>query len=334
MSEQMNQLAASVIAGSLEGKELTSDELKFLESMPHAGLTIFGRNIDQDHHEALSTLCQKIQKGSSLRRLIMIDQEGGRVARLKANFPNPGASLDLEEGSDSSESLSRIRAYGQTVGQALRELGINVNFAPVADILTEPTNTAIGNRVWGVEALPTLNRSRAWLEGLQSTGILGCIKHFPGQGDAKLDTHLSEAVIDLPASVLESRELVPFRGLMGISPMVMISHCIYPAYDTKPASLSKVIMSNLLRRQMGFEGVIVSDDMTMGAIPADEKSWGEAIVTAIAHGADLILVCQKLELWRLAIQFVSEEAKKSKAFAEILASASQRVSKMREQLVC
>ncbi len=330
----MNQLAASVIAGSLEGKELTSDELKFLESMPHAGLTIFGRNIDQDHHEALSTLCQKIQKGSSLRRLIMIDQEGGRVARLKANFPNPGASLDLEEGSDSSESLSRIRAYGQTVGQALRELGINVNFAPVADILTEPTNTAIGNRVWGVEALPTLNRSRAWLEGLQSTGILGCIKHFPGQGDAKLDTHLSEAVIDLPASVLESRELVPFRGLMGISPMVMISHCIYPAYDTKPASLSKVIMSNLLRRQMGFEGVIVSDDMTMGAIPADEKSWGEAIVTAIAHGADLILVCQKLELWRLAIQFVSEEAKKSKAFAEILASASQRVSKMREQLVC
>ena len=330
----MNQLAASVIAGSLEGKELTSDELKFLESMPHAGLTIFGRNIDQDHHEALSTLGQKIQKGSSLRRLIMIDQEGGRVARLKANFPNPGASLDLEEGSDSSESLSRIRAYGQTVGQALRELGINVNFAPVADILTEPTNTAIGNRVWGVEALPTLNRSRAWLEGLQSTGILGCIKHFPGQGDAKLDTHLSEAVIDLPASVLESRELVPFRGLMGISPMVMISHCIYPAYDTKPASLSKVIMSDLLRRQMGFEGVIVSDDMTMGAIPADEKSWGEAIVTAIAHGADLILVCQKLELWRLAIQFVSEEAKKSKAFAEILASASHRVSKMREQLVC
>ncbi|MEI8027139.1 MAG: glycoside hydrolase family 3 N-terminal domain-containing protein [Pseudomonadota bacterium] len=330
----MNQLAAAVIAGSLEGKELTRDEIKFMESMPHAGLTIFGRNIDQDHHEALSSLCQKIQNGSSLRRLIMIDQEGGRVARLKANFPNPGASLDLEEGSDSSESLTRIRSYGQTVGYALRELGINVNFAPVADILTEPTNTAIGNRVWGVEALPALNRSRAWLEGLQSTGILGCIKHFPGQGDAKLDTHLSEAVIDLPASVLESRELVPFRGLMGISPMVMISHCIYPAYDTKPASLSKVIMSDLLRRQMGFEGVIVSDDMTMGAIPADEKSWGEAIVTAIAHGADLILVCQKLELWRVAIQFVSEEAKKSKAFAEILTSAAHRVSKMRERLAC
>ena len=330
----MNQLAASVIAGSLEGKELTSDEQKFLESMPHAGLTIFGRNIDQDHHEALSLLCHKIQNGSPLRRLIMIDQEGGRVARLKANFPNPGASLNLEQGSDSMESLSRIRSYGQSVGSSLRELGINVNFAPVVDILTEPTNTAIGDRVWGVDAVPALNRSRAWLEGLQSTGILGCIKHFPGQGHAKLDTHLSEAVIDLPAQVLESRELVPFRGLMGISPMVMISHCIYPAYDTRPASLSKVIMGDLLRRQMGFEGVIVSDDMTMGAIPADEKSWGEAIVTAIAHGADLILVCQKLELWRLAIHFVGEEAKKSPAFTDVLTAAANRVQKMRQRLVC
>ena len=329
----MNRLAASVITGSLEGKQLTRDEAKFLEDNSPAGLTLFGRNIDQENHLQVLDLCKNIQTSSSLRRLIMIDQEGGRVARLKGQFPNLGSSLTVEGGSDAPDALTRIEAYGKQVGVALRELGINVNFAPVLDILTEPTNTAIGDRVWGLEPLSVLNRSRAWLSGLQSEGILGCIKHFPGQGDAKLDTHLSEAVIDLPKTTMEERELAPFRGLLGSSPMVMISHCIYPAYDHRPASLSKVIMTELLRNQMGFKGVIVSDDMTMGAIPADEKSWGEAIVTALAHGADLILVCQKLELWRLGIQYVAEEAKKSKAFYEILTSASARVSRMRERLI-
>lgn len=330
----MKFLASSVIAGSLEGIQLNSQEIAFIDEYQPAGLTVFGRNIDQNDHQALARLARAIQKGASLTRLIMIDQEGGRVARLKGNFPNLGTALSIEQGLYTDEALTKIRAYGKLIGEELFKLGVNVNFAPVVDVLTEPTNTAIGERVWGVEPIPAQRRAQAWLSGLQETGILGCLKHFPGQGDAKIDTHLGEAVISLPKEVLENRELVPFKTLLQEAPMVMISHCIYPVWDSRPASLSRVIMEDLLRTELGFEGVVVSDDMTMGAIPSDEKTWGEAVVSAIANGADLVLVCHKLELWKYAIHTVSEEAKKSPAFLARLNEASERVNKMRQRLVC
>lgn len=330
----MIERAASIITGSLETTELTKSELSFFASYNPGGLTLFGRNIDQENPAKLIDLCQAIQNKAELRRLIMIDQEGGRVARIKGAFPNPGPALDLEQGRFDSESLKKIEAYGRLVGQELIKLGINVDFAPVLDVLTEPTNTAIGNRVWGTEAEPAHKRAGAWLSGLQSSGVWGCLKHFPGQGDAKVDTHLGEAIVDLTLDVLETRELVPFRALINEAPMIMISHCIYPVWDNKPASLSSIIMKNLLREKLGFSGVVVSDDMTMGAIPSDPKAWTDAVVTAIANGADLILVCQKLELWRLAIDAVSDEAKKSKAFENRLIEASDRVVNLRKKLIC
>ena len=330
----MKYLASSVIAGSLDGTQLSPLELAFLEEFQPAGLTVFGRNIDQNDHQALARLARSIQSNSSLTRLIMIDQEGGRVARLKGDFPNLGTALSIEHGNDTDEALAKIQAYGRLVGKELIKLGVNVNFAPVVDVLTEPTNTAIGERVWGVEPKSAKRRAEAWLTGLQDTGVLGCLKHFPGQGDAKIDTHIGEAVIDLPKEILENRELVPFKALLDQAPMVMISHCIYPAWDSKPASLSRVIMEDLLRTELGFKGVVVSDDMTMGAIPSDEKTWGEAVVSAIASGADLVLVCHKLELWKYAINMVSEEAKRSSAFLSRLTEASERVNKMRQRLVC
>jgi len=330
----MKKRAASMITGSLETTELTKSELSFFEVYNPGGLTLFGRNIDQENPDKLTQLCQQIQRGAETRRLVMIDQEGGRVARIKGSFPNPGPALEIEQGRVDETSLMSITDYGRRVGLELMKLGININFAPVVDILTESSNTAIGNRVWGTEAEPAIKRAGAWLTGLQSTGVWGCLKHFPGQGDAKVDTHLGEAIIDLPLDVLINRELLPFNALIDKVRMVMISHCVYPAWDHRPASLSPVIMHELLRKKLGFEGVVVSDDMTMGAIPSDPKSWTDAVIEAIANGADLILVCQKLELWRLAIDAVEAEARRSNAFDQILTRAADRVDGLRKSLIC
>ncbi len=335
----MNRDAASaVIAGAFESTTLSPDEAAFFSSEATAGVTLFRRNIPQDQtcFSATASLLKKLQAtrpAGDPPMIVAIDQEGGRVARMpKAFFPDLGPAQKLCRGQAEPADLATIEAYGMEVGQALLRAGINVNFAPVLDILTEPTNVAIGDRVFGVDAESVCQRAGAFLDGMQSRGVLGCLKHFPGQGDAQVDTHLGSAVIDLPRSFLDKREFIPFRGMVNRVEMVMISHCIYPQLSRKEASRSPDIIDGLLRQEMGFEGVVVSDDMTMGAIPQDEKAWQEALVESILAGTDLLLVCRHVERCRLAIAALRNEAARSPAFKASLEIAAGRVMAMRKRL--
>ena len=219
--------AGSILMVAIDGHRLTQEEKHFLQASQVAGIILFKRNIR--NKEQLQDLIQEIQdlRSSEEPMLIGIDQEGGRVSRLDF-VPNLGPCLHLFPGSG-PESLERLYQYGKDLGSALRELGIHINFAPVADILTEPSNHAIGDRVFGVTAPEVVSRCGAFLDGLQWSGTQGCLKHFPGQGDAKGDTHETSITIPLSREILETRELVPFRELMHKAPMIMISHCIYPA---------------------------------------------------------------------------------------------------------
>ncbi len=331
----MSHAASAVLVGAIEGTVPTREEQDFFGRTAAAGLTLFGRNIVSDDHASLGRLTQTLQRlrpAGAPPLVIAIDQEGGRVRRLKEPFPNAGPALQLAGGSADSAALREISGYGQTVGMALRALGVNVNFAPVLDVLTEPTNLSIGDRAFGVEAVAAAARAGAFLHGQQSAGVMGCLKHFPGQGDARVDTHLGGAVVDLPLTVLHERELLPFKALLHDAPMVMISHGIYPQWDATQASRSPRIMQGLLREELGFKGVVVSDDMNMGAIPQDLAPWQEAIVDAVAAGADMILVCRHLERCQAAYEALVAAAARSPSFAKRLHEAAGRVTALRARL--
>ena len=160
-------------------------------------------------------------------------QEGGRVRRLKEPFPNLGPALHISGGNDDKGSIEQIFNYGHCVGLRLKELGINVNFAPVLDCLSNPKNDAIGDRSFASSPNKVVSRAGAYLRGHQEAGIYGCLKHFPGQGDASHDTHLQSTAINASSLQLEQRELVPFVELLPEAELVMISHCIYPAIEHK-----------------------------------------------------------------------------------------------------
>lgn len=324
--------ASAVILAAFEGVTLTREEKACFQRVPPGGYTLFRRNMSSDY-TAIRQLTASLQVPGQAPSLMAIDQEGGRVARLRSPFPNAGPALHLAQGSREPEALQEIANYAYIVGSSLRGLGINVNFAPVLDVLSREENIAIGDRCFGREPVSVSERAGAFLRGMQASGVLGCLKHFPGQGDAAFDTHESGTVIDAPRALLDERELSPFVSLLSEAPMVMVSHALYPALDPdRPASLSAPIMRGLLRETMGFDGLIVTDDMNMKAIDQAREPWCEALVASLAAGADLLLVCREVERYQWAVEALSREAQKSPAFAARLFDAAERVQLLRTRL--
>ena len=331
----MIDAASAVVIAAVEGLTLTPDEVKFFKEESPAGVTLFKRNIPQDNYQGVQNLnnaLQEMRSPGSPPLIIAIDQEGGRVSRMPKSFPNLGPAQFLEGGKSDPQALRNIQHYGKQVGDALLGCGVNVNFAPVLDILTEPTNLAIGDRVFGLSPEDATARAEAFLEGMHSSRVLGCLKHFPGQGDAHVDTHVGPAVIDINLQTFLTRELVPFRQLSNKAMMVMISHSIFPVLCDREAGRSPTIIMNWLRGRLGFKGVVVSDDMNMGALPQQIKEWQAALVDAVAAGCDMLLVCRHLDRCYAALEALRTEARRSPAFHTRLEDAALRVTAMRKLL--
>ena len=329
-----NDPASALLVAALDGERLSSAEQSFFEKEKPAGVTLFRRNISSSFLETQS-LCADIRRildSSSCPPVIAIDQEGGRVSRIPAPFPNIGPAKEIGTASNSDSDLQLLKNYGFTVASSLLGMGINVNFAPVCDVITNEVNHAIGDRAFSDQARIAADRAEAFLHGMQGAGVKGCLKHFPGQGDAGDDTHQSGTVISHPMEILEARELLPFRQLIPSCPMVMISHAVFTGIDQKPASLSTKVMVDLLQEQMGFSGVVVTDDMNMKAIPQDDQSWADAICDAVSEGADMVLVCQGLERCQLALDAMRKKAASSPAFSTRLEQAALKMMSLRKTL--
>ena len=326
--------ASSVLIGAVDSHTLRREEASFFGRTPVSGFTLFGRNIPEDYTKTaeLSVALQKLRPAGQPPLAICVDQEGGRVARLRGEFPGHGPPLGLLDGAVDQTSLGDLQKIGARVGTALSAVGFNVNFAPVLDILGTEVSDAIGDRAFGTEPATVTARAAAWLTGLQLAGVNGCLKHFPGQGRAEVDTHIGEAVVDLAQDDLESWDLAPFKDLIPITPLVMIAHCIYPALDQVRASQSPSIIRGLLRQTLGFKGVVVSDDLNMGALPQDNASWREALCDCLVAGCDMLLVCQHLDRQQMAVEALSTKAASSKAFAVALTAAAERVLQFRKTL--
>ena len=273
----------------LSGLKLTADERAFFREADPAGYILFGRNIeDREQVRALTDALRALHGRERL--LITIDQEGGRVARLKQPvWPNWPAAATFDRLYDlaPASAIAAARANAEAMGWDLAEVGITCTHAPVLDVRQSGAHDVIGDRALGHEPLRVAGLGRAVLEGLAIAGVAGTIKHMPGHGRTSTDTHKELPTVTASDAELET-DLSPFRALAH-APIGMTGHLLFTAWDKhRPATLSPFIIGDIIRKRIGFDGLLLTDDLDMEALSGSVPERAEL---AIAAGCDIALNC-------------------------------------------
>lgn len=281
----MNDIGKHFIVG-VQGVELTPAERALWKELRPLGVIIFRRNISQSPQwrKDLVNLISELRSLSGRSEFISsIDHEGGRVHRLSPPITQFPAAQNWKDNS---------YGVGAAMGVELSSLGINLNFAPSLDVLTEPQNQVIGARAFSSNAEEVSSLGLSFLAGLESEGVLGCAKHFPGHGGTLADSHHELPSVDTTKDTLETRELLPFRHYINSGrKLIMTAHVVYKALDPEnPATLSTKILTGILREKLGFSGAIITDALDMGALSGISQS--QVAVKFIQAGGDLFCVCQ------------------------------------------
>lgn len=273
----------------LSGATLTPDETAFFREAEPAGYILFKRNcVDRAQLSALTDALRALHGRDDL--LIMIDQEGGRVARMQPpewpRFPAGGTFAQLYDIAPSA-AIAAARANAHAIALMLAEVGISVDALPLLDVRQEGTSDVMGDRTLGHEPMRVAALGRAVLEGLADGGIVGIVKHMPGHGRATVDSHHAMPVVDADLNALET-DLAPFRTLRN-APMGMTAHVLFTEWDAeRPASLSPTVIGEIIRERIGFDGLLMSDDLDMNALTG---SIAGRAVAAVAAGTDIALNC-------------------------------------------
>lgn len=280
-------LGRHFIIGLQPSPELTEHDKRLLSTLKPAGIALFGRNFrhDADYPDWLASLGKLIGDARDCiggdRLIVSIDHEGGLVNRP----PRP-----ITRFAAAAAWADRAAEVGRAMGVELRSLGVNMDFAPVIDINSNPANPVIGPRAFGPTAEIVIASARAFLAGLEAEGVAGCPKHFPGYGHVTVDPHRDLPELDLSLDDLRERELRPFAALASQARAMMSAHIMLPNIDPEhPATLSHILLG-LLREEIGFDGVVITDDIGMPAIWRRYDEAGIATRT-LAAGTDLILLC-------------------------------------------
>lgn len=323
------ELVGQLCMIGFEGTEVTPDLRAWMQEFRPGGIILFSRNlVDPAQIAHLTNDLQAL--AGDIPLLIGIDQEGGRVSRLPSGFTifPPAATV--------SHSGSTKLAYqaAAVTAKELRAVGINMNMAPVLDIHTNPSNPIIGDRAFGTEPEQVSLMGAATLAGLHDHRVLACGKHFPGHGDTNTDSHVELPVVHATLERLESVELKPFQYAIahGLQAM-MTAHVHYPALDpTNPATLSSIILTDMLRLKMGFSGVILSDDLEMGAI-VNHSAVGEAAVRSLQAGVDMLLVCKTRGLATDTIKAVCAAVESHVLDKRRLEISLARIASVKQQFV-
>lgn len=273
----------------LKGERLTAEEREFFRDADPAGYIVFKRNcVDRAQLRALTDCLRDIHGRPNLP--ILIDQEGGRVARMQPpawpEFPRAERFDALYQVAPVS-AIEAARANAQAIAVVLREAGINVDCLPLLDVRQPGAHDIIGDRALGSEPMQVAALGRAVIEGLREGGVVGVVKHMPGHGRAIEDSHVELPVVAASAEELE-QDIEPFRSLRG-APMGMTSHVVYSAWDAeRPASLSPIVIGEIIRGRIGFDGWLMSDDLGMQALTGDFGSRARGVIDA---GCDVALHC-------------------------------------------
>lgn len=274
---------------ALSGPSLTPDERALFRACDPAGYILFARNIrDRAQLRALTDDLRNLSGRDALP--ILIDQEGGRVARLGQPewpaFP-AAARFDALYSLAPASAIAAARANAAAIALTLAEVGVSVNCLPLLDVRQPHAHAIIGDRALGSDPLRVAALGRAVLRGLSDGGVCGVVKHMPGHGRAVADSHAELPVVDVSAEALEL-DIAPFAALNDAA-MGMIAHVVYPAWDAdRPATLSRTVIAEVIRGRIGFAGVLMSDDIEMGALSGPV---GERSAAALAAGCDIVLHC-------------------------------------------
>lgn len=319
----------------LPGTELDDETRVLIDEIKPGGIILFGRNIQDP--EQVRTLLDGAREMLPVEPLCGIDQEGGLVDRLREIFPSMPSARAIRQHGD----LSGARALGRVTGEVLRMLGFNINFAPVMSIITHERSqltNGLFSRSFGRSPGEVLGYTTVYMRGLQATGCLGCLKHFPGIGAGAVDSHIEMPMVPLSHDDLMAQDLAPyielFQRVDDRVRVVMVSHGGFPNIDIKkgttggliePASISSSIVTKLLRQELGYKHLVVTDDLEMGAI-AKHTEIEDAVVRAFNAGEDMLLICVTPETIRRGYHALLKAAREGQVSEKRVSASLKRIA--------
>lgn len=327
----MNQLIGQHVTIGVQGHALTEDEKKFIVANNIGGVTLFGRNVAEP--KQVRELCAEIQ---SLRHrqsdraplFIGIDMEGGRVHRLKPPFTVWPALAQLGKIDNPTVSFH----FANRMGQELRAVGVNLDYAPDLDVFTNPENKIIGDRAVSSDPAIVEKHSSALVRGYIKAGVLTCAKHYPGHGNTLLDSHLDLPIEESDRARLDRVELVPFKkAFRSRVDMVMAAHIMFPKIDPEwPASLSEIFLKDMLRKEFRYRGLVITDDLGMGAL-VKHHSREEIAVRALEAGCDLLCYCNEFDAPPAAIDSIAKAVDSGRLKKADLEASKARILELKKE---
>ncbi len=312
----------------IEGAQLSKEERKWLSEFSPGGILLLPRNIESPYQ--LSTLCHELRKSAPIPPFIAIDQEGGTVDRLSPFAPPFPSNLALG-ATGNSEYAHR---QGILTARLLKILGINLNLAPVVDLLVSRNNNGLEIRAFGSQPKLVIDFGRAYLRGLKEEGALNTIKHFPGLGRASVDPHSELPVIEAGKETLWEQDISVFNELSHYSAFIMVGHAAYPSLVSdkkRPASLSGEIVSELLKGAMGYKGLVITDDLEMGAISVF-ASLTEATIQAIKCGNDMVMFSSPGSQVMPIVSRLCAEIEQDSQFVRVVSHSIQKILAFKNNL--
>lgn len=334
IKEQLEKMSLEEKVGQLfifgfDNDEIESTVLNLVQEHYIGGFIFFKKNIStlEEGLYNLNTL-KEMNKDNPIPLFLAIDEEGGRVSRMPKDFlklPSPKKIGDIDNEDISFE-------YGRILGNRLGSLGFNMDFAPVLDINSNPKNPVIGDRSFGSTVEPVVDNGLMAMKGIQSKNIISVVKHFPGHGDTKIDSHVDLPIVDKNMEELEALELAPFKkAIEANADSIMIGHILFPKIDEKnPATFSKNIINDVLREEVSFDGLIISDDMTMGAI-MENYNVEDTVVEFFKAGGDIALVCYEKDIQLNLPRRIIEEIKSGNISEAEIDTKVYRILKIKEK---
>src|ERR1700676_3038925 len=321
----ISEIGQLLIVG-FDGTEITPRLSSLLTRMQPAGVILFARNIKSP--EQTWRLLRESQKCVARQLFTCVDLEGGSVDRFRDVLGTTPSAADVFATGD----RKFVRTHGKIIGESCRCLGFNVDFAPAFDLAFEASRNVMGSRAVSANPRDAEIYAREFLAGLRAAKVMGCGKHFPGLGEGKLDSHRELPVIEKTLTRLWTEDLLPYRKLRQQLPFVMISHAAYPQVtrDRTPASLSKMWITGILRKRIGYRNLIVSDDMEMGGV-LSAAPVGEAAAQFVRGGGDPCLVCHREENAEKAYAQLAQGTENDAKFARRVAESSRRVLRFKEK---